>query len=82
MGRASGPFFMRNRYRKAMQALYIACIALSGAGAKSVCNAARSGRVPWIGVKGSIFCRKQNRSGKAIGLARRFLRTCWIAESR
>jgi TRAP-type C4-dicarboxylate transport system permease small subunit len=31
MGRASGPFFMRNRYRRAMQALYVACIALSGA---------------------------------------------------
>ena len=26
----SGPFFMRNHYRKAMQALYIACIGLSG----------------------------------------------------
>ena len=26
----SGPFFMRNQYRKAMQALYKACIALSG----------------------------------------------------
>jgi TRAP-type C4-dicarboxylate transport system permease small subunit len=30
MGRASGPFFMRDSYRKAMQALYMACIALSG----------------------------------------------------
>src|SRR5687767_14951243 len=27
----SGPFFMRNRYRQAMQALYLACIVLSGA---------------------------------------------------
>ena len=26
----SGPFFMRNHYRQTMQALYIACIALSG----------------------------------------------------
>jgi TRAP-type C4-dicarboxylate transport system permease small subunit len=26
----SGPFFMRNRYRQAMQALYLACIVLSG----------------------------------------------------
>jgi TRAP-type C4-dicarboxylate transport system permease small subunit len=30
MGRASGPFFMRDGYRKLMQAVYIACIALSG----------------------------------------------------
>lgn len=27
---SSGPFFMRDGYRKAMQALYLACIALSG----------------------------------------------------
>jgi TRAP-type C4-dicarboxylate transport system permease small subunit len=27
----SGPFFMRDRYRQAMQALYLACIVLSGA---------------------------------------------------
>src|SRR5712692_5858651 len=30
MGRGKRPIFMRNNYRRAMQALYIACIALSG----------------------------------------------------
>src|SRR5258706_11393192 len=30
MGRAKRPIFMRNHYRQAMQALYLACIVLSG----------------------------------------------------